>query len=237
MKSYVSFFRLAALCLLAVVPATTALAFEGKVSMTMSTSGENTMPMTYFLKGTHMRIEMAIPPDKHNKDGGTFATIMDLEKKEMTMLMPDQKMYMVHAIPEASEKSKSKVAEPDFKPTGRKEKIAGIEAEEYVGHSDKKLTEIWVTKELGQFMMADQGKGKKKGGQASAWAKFAEQENFFALRVIQRAKEGAPEDMHLEVTAVDKGSQPDALFQPPVDYKKFEMPGMGDMMKGMIPGN
>jgi hypothetical protein len=238
MKSYASFFRLAAACLLAVVTVSTALAFEGKVAMTMSSaSGDGSMPMTYFLKGTHMRIEMAIPPDKHNPNGSTFATIMDLEKKEMTMLMADQKMYMVHAISDAaSEKAKAKAADADFKPTGRKEKIAGIEATEYVGHSDKKLTELWVTKELGQFMMANQGKGGKKGSQDSAWAKFAEQGDFFALRVIQRAKEGAPEDLHLEVTAVEKGPQADALFLPPADYQKFEMPNMGDMMKGMIPG-
>jgi hypothetical protein len=152
--------------------------------------------------------------------------------------MADQKMYMVHAIPDAaSDKAKDKAADADFKPTGRTEKIAGIKATEYAGYSDKKLTEIWVTKELGQFMMADQGKGGKKGSKTSAWAKFAEESGFFALRVIQRAKEGAPEDLHLEVTAVEKGTQPDALFAPPSDYQKFEMPSMGDMMKGMIPGN
>jgi hypothetical protein len=238
MKSHSTFFRLAAACLLAVVTVTTALAFEGKVAMTMtSASADGSMPMTYFLKDTHMRIETAIPPDKNNPNGVTSATIMDLEKKEMTMLMPDQKKYMVFTIPDAtSEKAKAKAADADFKPTGRKEKIAGFEAMEYVGHSDKKLTELWVTKELGQFMMATQGKGGKKGAQQSAWATFAEQGDFFALRVIQRAKEGAPEDFHLEVTAVEKGPQADALFLPPADYQKFEMPSMGDMMKGMIPG-
>jgi hypothetical protein len=236
MKSYSTFFRFAAACLLAVVTVTSALAFEGKVAMTM-TSADGSMPMTYFIKGTHMRIEMAIPPDKHNKDGIIIPTIMDLEKQEMTILMPDQKMYMVNAIPDAvSDKTKSKTADSDFKPTGRKEKIAGIEATEYVGLSDKKLTELWLTKELGEFMMASPGKGGKKSAKQSAWAKFAEQGDFFALRVIQRAKEGAPEDLHMEVTSVEKGSQADALFLPPADFKKFEMPNMGDMMKGMIPG-
>jgi len=236
MNSHTSFFRLASVCILTVATATVALAFEGKVQMTMTSStAEGVVPMTYYVKGTNMRIEMATPPDKHNKDGGTFATIMDLDKKEMTMLMPEQKMYMVHQIPDATvEKAKAKATEPDFKPTGRKEKIAGIEAEEYVGTSDKKLTEVWVTKELGKFMMANQGKGGRKGAQTSAWAKFAEQGDFFALRVIQRAKEGAPEDMHLEVTKVEKGPQADALFLPPADYQKFEMPNMGDMMKGMM---
>jgi len=235
MNSHTSFLRLASVCILTVATTTIASAFEGKVDMTMTSStADGVMPMTYYVKGTNMRIEMATPPDKNNKSG-TFATIMDLDKKEMTMLMPDQKMYMVNKIPEATaDKAKAKSTESDFKSTGRKEKIAGIEAEEYVGISDKKQTELWVTKELGKFMVANQGKGGKKGAQSSAWAKFTEQGDFFALRVIQRAKEGAPEDMHLEVTKVEKGKQPDALFLPPADYQKFEMPGMGDMMKGMM---
>jgi hypothetical protein len=152
--------------------------------------------------------------------------------------MSEQKMYMVHKISdETIEKAGNKTAETDFKPTGKKETIAGLEAEEYAGISEKKRTEIWVTKELGKFMMANQGKGEgKKGAAPSAWAKFAEQGDFFALRVIQRAKEGAPEDFRMEVTKVEKGAQADTLFLPPEDYKKFEMPSIGDMMKGMIPG-
>jgi hypothetical protein len=241
MKSHASLFRFASACILAFATAATASAFEGKVEMKMTSSrGEGDMPMTYFLKGKHMRIEMQAPPDKHNKNGGTFSSIMDLDKRETTMLMSEQKMYMVMKIPETTAgKSDNKAAEMDFKPTGRKEKIAGIEAEEYVGISDKKRTEIWVTKELGTFMMANQGKGGpmggKQGAQSSAWAKFAEQGDFFALRVIQRAKEGAPVDFQMEVTKVDKGSQPDSLFQPPADYQLFEMPNMGDMMRGMAP--
>jgi hypothetical protein len=165
-----------------------------------------------------------------------MVSIMDMEKREILVLMSEEKMYMVTKMPEeALDKANKQAAEMDFKPTGRKEKIAGIEAEEYAGTSDKKRTEVWVTKELGKFMMANQGKGGKKG--ASAWAKFAEQGNFFALRVIQRAKEGAPEDMRMEVTKVDKGALPNSLFQPPEDYQKFEMPSMGDMMKGMMPGH
>jgi hypothetical protein len=40
----------------------------------------------------------------------------------------------------------------------------------------------------------------------------------------------------METTNVDRSKQDDALFVPPADYEKFSMPGMGDMMKGMIPG-
>jgi hypothetical protein len=241
MKSSASLLRFFAVCILTATTATLASAFEGKVEMKMTSSeAKGETPMTYYMKGTHMRMETVVPPDKHNKKGGTFVAIMDLEAREMTMLMIEEKMYMVSKFPEETvAKANEKAAEMDFKPTGRKEKIAGIEAEEYVGTSDKKRTEMWMTKELGKFMMANQGKGGPMGGKkgASAWAKFAEQGNFFALRVIQRAKEGAPEDMRMEVTKVEKGALADSLFQPPSDYQKFEMPSMGDMMKGMMPGH
>ena len=237
MKSYVTFFRLASACLLAVVTSAIASAFEGRVELTMTSSDSGSLPVTYFLKGTHMRTEMVVPADKDNKNGSTMVSLMDFDKKEITMLMPDQKMYMVQSLAEElDDKSDSKKTDTDFQPTGRKEKIAGIEAAEYVGQTKKKQTEIWVTKELGTFMIPSQGKGGKKSPQNSAWAKFAEKEGFFALRVIQRAKPDAPVDFQLEVTKVEKASQADKLFVPPSDYQKFEMPNKGDMMKGMIPG-
>ncbi len=242
MKSKTTILRFAAACLLATITASLAPAFEGKIEMkTTSSHGEGEMPMTYFVKGTNLRMESTTPPDKKHKNGGTFAMIINMESRESIMLMSEEKMYMVHKISESTaEKAESKAAEMDFKPTGRKENIAGIEAEEFAGISEKKRTEIWVTKELGKFMMANQGKGGPMGGkksaQSSAWQKFAEQGNFFPLRTIQRAKEGAPEDFRQEVTKVEKSSLPDSLFQPPADYKKFEMPSMSDMMKGMIPG-
>jgi len=239
MKSYASLFRLAAVCFLAAVSAPFTSAFEGKIEM-KTTTGSNTVPMTYFMKGSVMRIEMTAPPEKRKKDDGSMTMLINMETRETTMLMEKDKMYMVNKLPEASaEKSNKKGDATEFKATGRKEKIAGIEAEEYVGISNKKITEIWVTRELGKFMTANQGGpmgGRKGSAQGSAWEKFAEQENFFPLRTIQRAKDGGPEETHMEVTLIDKSKLPDSLFQPPADYEKFEMPNMGDMMKGMIPG-
>jgi hypothetical protein len=153
--------------------------------------------------------------------------------QEMYMLMAEQKMYMVVKIPESIKEKAAKSAETmEFKPTGRKEKIAGYDAEEYVGNSEGRRTEIWVTKGMGQFMMAQQGRRKEP----SAWEKFLRQGEFFALRVVQRKNEGGPEEFHMEVQKVEKGSQPDSLFVPPADYKRFEMPSMGGMLKGLIPG-
>jgi hypothetical protein len=239
MKITHSLIRLTVACL-AAVTAITAFAFEGKIDMKMTTGKKDAeMPITYYVKGTHLRMEMVPPPDKKGRSPGTFTMIVDWPNRQSIMVMDEQKMYMTMKIPDVTEQAAGKGSDIDFKPTGRKEKIAGIEAEEYAGVSEGKRTEIWVTKELGKFMMANQGKGGGPFGRGksstSAWEKFAQQGDFFALRVVQREKEGGPEDFHMETIKVDRTTPSDALFQPPAGYQKFEMPSMGDAFKGMIP--
>ncbi len=214
-----------------------ASAFEGKVEMLM-TVGKDKSPMTYFMKGNFIRMEMQAPANKKGKKSEETGTIiMDVEALEMIILMDSERMYMVQKLSAENMEKAQKEHAMEFKPTGRKEKIAGIEAEEFVGVSKKQKVEVWVTKELGKFMMANPSGPMGGGKKSSSWADFAQRENAFPLRSITRAnKEGAPEDTRMEVVSIETGKQPDSLFKPPADYQKFEMPSMGDMMKGMIPG-
>ncbi len=218
-----------------------ALAFEGRVEMKMYTYGKRPteMPMVYSIKGTKMRTDTTIA-DKKGKTQ-TFGSILNWETQEMLMLMDEQKMYMVVSLKEAAEKAAKQSGDAgkfEFKPTGRKEVIAGVEAEEWAGISEGKRVEVWVTKTMGKFMMGNSGGNPMAGGKAktAAWEQFMQKNDFFTLRTIVRPKEGAPEEMKMEVQKIEKKSLPDSLFVPPADYQKFAMPSMGDMMKGMIPG-
>jgi len=237
MKTILGFRSLVAACFLSFFFAAAASAFEGKVTMKMTT-GKDSMPMTYYVKDTKMRMEFAPAPDKKNKNSMTFASITDWKALETIILMPEQKMYMVQKLDKLMESDAMKKSQDvKFEPTGRKERIAGYDAEEYAGVSEGKRTEMWLTKGLGKFMMANQAKpGRSAKQQVSAWEKFMQQGDFFALRIIQRTKEGAPEDFRMEVTQVEKTSQDDSLFRPPADFQRFEMPNMGGMLKGLIPG-
>ncbi|MFT3868190.1 MAG: DUF4412 domain-containing protein [Nibricoccus sp.] len=235
MKIIVPFLRVASACLLVAALATQASAFEGKIDM-KNTVGKDSTPMTFFVKGPLMRMEMKASGGKRKGGEETAVMLLNTETQEATMLMEKDKMYMVLKMPKDQIEQAQKDNAMEFKATGRKEKIAGVDAEEYIGTSKKQYVEIWVTKELGKFMMANPGGpmgGKKK---TDPWQVFAEKENFFPLRTITRAKEGAPEESRMEVTAIDKSKQADSLFKPPADYQKFEMPNMGDMMRGMGPG-
>ena len=228
--------RLSAVWIFSLLSVVYAPAFEGKVAMTMTT-GKNVYPVTYYIKGTQMRTEMTMTNDKNGNKLSTVS-LFDLNAHEMKVLMVEQKMYMAFHMPEAAPQKEGKPAPSlEFKPTGRKEKIAGYDTEEYAGNSEGKRTEVWVTKELGQFVMANQGRPGRKPSQAAQWETFMREGNFFSMRVIQRAKEDGPEQLRMEVTQVEKASEPDSLFQPPEDFKKLEMPDVGNMLKGMIPGH
>lgn len=224
--------RLVAACVFSLVAIASAHAFEGKVTMTMST-GKDVLPITYYIKDTRMRYEITPATDKKGNKI-TMVGLADWNTHQMTLLMSEQKMYMVHSIP-TTDTGKNGKQSFDFKPTGRKEKIAGYDTEEYAGTSEGKRIEMWLTKGLGSFMMANMGKGRK-ASQVAQWERFLREEGFFPMRTIIRSKEGAPEEMRTEVTSVEKGAQPDSLFAPPADFQKLEMPDLGGALKGLIPG-
>ena len=239
MKTSRLFRLLGGLCLAALTTASTAFAFEGKVDMTLTNGpkDKDPMSMSYRIKDQKMRTEFggeSSSKKKKKKNDATGAMILDFKKKEMIMLIDEEKMYMVQPLPELKpEDTKKKKGYEEFKPTGRKEKIAGVEASEYVGKADGRIVEVWVTKEMGRYMSQEGAQGK--GG----WEAFMDKENMFPLRTITRKKADGPEESRMEVTAIDRSKQDEKLFLPPSDYTKMEipaMPGMGDMLKGMIPG-
>jgi len=239
MKTSRLFRLLGGLCLAVLTAASTAFAFEGKVDMTLTNGPKDKEPMamSYRIKGEKMRMDFggeSSSKKKKKKSDSTGAMIMDFKKKEMIMLIDEEKMYMVRELPELKpEDTKKKKGDEDFKPTGRKEKIAGVDAEEYVGKSDGRIVEVWITKEMGGYMSQQGAEGK--GG----WEAFMQKENMFPLRTITRKKADGPEESRMEVVAIDRSKQDAKLFAPPGDYTKMEipaMPGMGDMLKGMIPG-
>src|SRR6188768_1365937 len=86
------FLRLFLSSLLLVPAALSAASFEGKVSFKMTSGKGQPQEINYSIKGDKVRIEM--PGMK-----GSGGMIMDTKKKEMLMMMEEQKAYMVMALP------------------------------------------------------------------------------------------------------------------------------------------
>ncbi|MFZ5494522.1 MAG: DUF4412 domain-containing protein [Verrucomicrobiota bacterium] len=212
-----------------------AAAFEGKVALAMTTGKGKTQELDYSIKGSALRIDLSA-------EGNAFASIMDLQKMEMLMLMPDQQMYMVMPIKEHVEKAVQGAyeKEPNIEKTGRTETILGYKCDEYVSKDGNITTEIWVTEGLGAFMGLGSGAGNPMGGMfgggkkkaASGWEEKFKGKPGFPLRVISRDAKNR-ETFKMEATKIEPGSLPASLFQPPEGWQKFQMPNMGDMLKGM----
>jgi hypothetical protein len=207
--------------------------FEGKIGMKMTSGGRST-DMTYAVKGGKLRMEMP---------GGQGAMVMDPAKKETTMIMDQQKMYMVMPVPEVQPQAETgKAGEaPKLEKTGQTEKILGYTAEKYIVTQDEQKTEMWLAEGLGTFMNLNSsnpmaGMGRRGGGAPAnmqAWEKALAGKSLFPMRVVGRDK-ADKETFRMEVTSVDKNPLSDSLFAPPASYQKFDM---GAMMQGAgMPG-
>lgn len=213
---------------------TSAADFEGTIKLKMTAERGQSLPMSLSMKGGLTRMDM-------QADETQTSMIMDPAKQTVTILMPEQRMYMVHAIPQhAMAGAQDKADDTTVEKTSVREKILGYDTTKYIAKSKGETTEIWITEELGTFAglgagggMGGPGQAPGKGRGAQAWEKAFKGKQAFPLRVITRGKNGK-EDFRMETTAVEKKSLPDSLFQPPAGFQKLDM---GGMMRGMgMPG-
>jgi len=222
-----------------------AASFEGKVSFKMTSGKSKTQDLTYMIKGDKVRMEF---PGQQGMGG----MIVDTTRKEMMMIMDEQKTYMVMALPqEAMEAVGKKNEDVQLQKTDETEKILGYTATKYLMTDKSTETEMWLAEGLGRFMGFSNksgmgGMGRGRAPATPAWERALEGKDLFPLRVVGREKGSSSkakgkgskdaagnESFRMEVTAIDKTSLPDSLFNPPAGYQKFDM---GGMMKGMIPG-
>jgi hypothetical protein len=235
--------RILPLLMTLVLPAAlTAADFEGKVAMQMNKAGDPAQPMTFSIGHGKSRIDI-----EHS--GHAAAMIFDPAKQEMTILMPEQKMYMVQSLAKqmtaAEETVTGKSDDVSVQQTGEHEKVLGYDCTKLISKSKEGTTTMWVTDQLGTFMGLGSGgnpmggMGGRRGGMrggASApasqpWEAALKGKDLFPLRVVTTGADGK-ESLRMEATSVQKESLPESTFTPPADYKN-----LSDMMRGMgMPG-
>lgn len=206
--------------------------FEGHIRMKMTpehmsarnAAGDGSMFMDYYLKGGLIRIDM------NTGNGQVFSSIMDSAKREMTMLMPAQKMYMVRQLPEAPQPGGTggPASDVQFVRTGKTETILGYKCEEIIVKSKNGDADIWGAEGLGTFQ-GMVGHGPMGGGAPkNAWEAALAKHGFFPLRMVSHDKSGN-EQMRMEAVSIDPQPPADSLFVPPADFRKIEIPGFGGM--------
>ena len=199
--------------------------FEGRIRMRVTSGGE-TNEMEYAMKGAKMRIE-AGPADER------MASIIDLQAKQMLMLIDSEKMYMVMKMPEAP-KEKAEKDEGTIEKTSDTAVIAGYKATKYLVRSkdSKEPIEVWATEDLGTFFNPESFGGPFGGkSKPPVWETLLRNKGFFPLRTIVREKRS---ETRMEVIAVEKASLPDSRFTAPAGYKRMDMPGMGGLIPGLL---
>jgi hypothetical protein len=209
----------------------------------MTSGREKPQDITYSIKGGKMRIDM---PSMQGKGG----MIMDTSKREMIMVMDEQKMYMTVALSEDDAKKLAKGDDLKLEKTNETEKILGYTATRYISTSGNETTDLWLAEGIGTFMSFNQSNpmARGRGGQGqAAWERALAGKDLFPLRVVGRqgvrggkGKDGkgkggseGRESFRMEATAIDKQTLPDSIFTPPAGYQKFDM---GGMMKGLMQG-
>lgn len=233
-----TFIPLLLAAVLATPTAFLAAPFEGKVAMKITGPREGPSQMTFSLKEGFSRLDVAAG------EGRTIAMISDQAKEQTTILMLEQKMFMIRpltkpAVPAAA--SAVDAGSGDVVKTGTVEKILGYDCVKYTAQSKDGATETWVTDQLGPFMGMGAG-GSPMGGMggrrgpgagappAQAWEQALAGKNLFPLRVVTTS--GGKETFRMEATSVDRVALPASTFAPPADFRDI-----GEMMRGMgMPG-
>jgi|GEM_PF-5580068 len=164
---------------------------------------------------------------------GVFAFII------LRVTAPQMSPVFTDLTPEDSAAKQPDELKASLEKTGETEKILGYTCEKYLLKTKDATSELWLTDGLGTFLGLGSGANPMggwhaKGATAQAWEKALAGKNMFPLRVVGLTGRGKGDRM--EVTEIKKESVPDSEFVPPDDFKKFELPPVADMLKGLMKG-
>ena len=192
------------------VPASAnAQAFEGIVTVKVrgADMAREAREVQYTMRAGVVRIDMAVRGDTRS------VTILDYEAKTTTVVMPRQKKYLVFPMPETTGLRSGQGRHAEIVRTGHKETIAGHECEHWLIKSESGEIDACVASGLGTFTMSG-GRGREE-----AWTGSLREAQGFPLKV---SRGGGLTIM--EVTKIEPKALDAALFVPPADYQKLEIP-------------
>lgn len=221
--------------LIALCAVVTEGAFEGRVTLGLKSGREAEQVIAYAMKDGKVRIEPQM------EEAGGAAMIIDVAKQEMTVIMPDQAMYLIMPLkgaPVTASAARAEESAAKVEKTGETEIILGYVCEKYLSTERGEVTEMWLTEELGSFaglgggnpmagMMGGMGGGRGAKPAGGTWETALKGKTAtFPLRVVTRDSKGR-ETFRLEAKKVEPGNLPASEFQPPTGFQKMSLPMMG----------
>jgi hypothetical protein len=214
-----------------------AFAFEGKVNLTMTVEGGDTMAVTYALKGPKVRTEL-------RAQGQQFASVTDTAKHETILFAPPpQRAYSVWPVDHKSAGvvPGHEMTSANITTTGKTEVILGHKCEELLIKHTHGTTELWLAGDLGVFVGMGQGSAIPMGAgfdgqkpmEGHIWEELLRNRGGFPLRVISR-NQAKKQVFKLEATKIEPGSLPDSLFTVPAGYTKSDNLNRVEKVKATI---
>jgi hypothetical protein len=206
----------AGIALVAATAPLSAQAFEGRITIKLSSESGQSREMEYLARDNKVRIE--IPGQAQS-----VAMVMDPANQKMLMLMTDRKIYVEGPFSPAAAARASEQAggRATVKATGKKETIAGYQCEHFlITDADGSSVDACIAHGLGSFLPPESG--GPMAGVGSSNTDWSSQlgKDAFPLRVTKG------NTTVLEVTKIEKTSLDPSLFTAPEGWKKIEMPNI-----------
>jgi hypothetical protein len=202
-----------------------AASFEGNVKMKMQPAKGDPSTISYSMKGQKLRMEL--PTGKE-----TMISLLDWDKREMSMLMPGQTMYMVielKDVPQIEKEVKEAQDSTSLEKTSETAKILGRDTTKYIARDGTTVTELWLASGIGSWFNMSGGGNPMKPKKMSDWEKEIISKQLFPLRMVMFDKKGK-QTMTTEVIELTPKKLDDSLFVPPAGYTRFNM---GGLLKGL----
>lgn len=200
--------------------------FEGELDMKITAPRGKTVTVQYFVKG-HKARTMVTTEDEKFSGGGIY----DWQAKQMTIILDQQKMYMVGQVhPEKYQSEYDKHLK--VTKTDKTLVILGHKCQEWDYTSENDNGKVWMTPGIGSWwgsQMAAQS--DKVPSDQKALVKLVVEQKLFPMKWETADKSGKPLGSG-EVTKIEKKSLSSSLFQPPAGYKKMTTPNFGGATGG-----
>ncbi|CAA9232943.1 MAG: hypothetical protein AVDCRST_MAG42-1230 [uncultured Chthoniobacterales bacterium] len=204
------------------------------LTITQKIEGAGALPeMTMKIKGDKVRIE-ATPEVTSIFDGktGEMLNIMSAQKMVMRMSADQAKAAAAMAggqLPSQAVKTDEKVK---VTPTGKKEKINGYDAEEYVAETPKYKASYWVAKDYPQVeSIMKQLQATSSQAWNSTGMGMPDFRDFPGLPIRTNVSMDG-QNYVTSITAVKLDPLPDAEFTVPQGFQEMKMPNMDALLGG-----
>jgi hypothetical protein len=216
--------------------ASAALLASARADLTLvqKIEGAGALPeMTMKIKGDKIRIE-ASPEVTSIFDGktGEMMNIIKAQKTVMRMSADQAKAAAAMAGNQLAAQGLKPGEKPKVTPTGKKEKINGHDAEEFVVETPQYKASYWVAR---NYPQVDSIMKQLQATSSQAWNSsgmgMPDFRDFPGLPIRTNVSMGG-QNYVTTITAVKMDPLPDAEFTVPPGYQEIKMPNMDGLMGG-----